>query len=125
MEQTKPCELILALDMECLEEIKSLLNQAGPQLKWVKVGLKLFVTYGPSIVQTLSEMGYNVFLDLKLHDIPNQVATTIKALRDLPVGMLTLHASGGEEMLKWAVEARNEINHSMKLLAVTVLNFYE
>ena len=108
MNENRTCELILALDQGELEEIRTLLTQIGPSLRWVKVGLKLFTAYGPGIVQTFSDMGYSVFLDLKLHDIPYQVAQAIRSLKDLPIGMLTLHASGGSEMLKWAAEARNE-----------------
>jgi len=117
----KPCELILALDVPSLEEAKVLLNKIGPDLKWVKVGLQLFTKYGPSIVTAIADMGYQVFLDLKLHDIPNTVASAIKSLKGLPVGLLTLHTSGGPEMMKWAKEARDEISHPMKLIGVTVL----
>lgn len=115
------CELILALDVESLAEAKKTLEKIGPQLKWVKVGLQLFTLYGPSIVTALADLGYKVFLDLKFHDIPNQVASAIRSLKGLPVGLLTLHASGGEEMIRWANQARNEINHSMQLLGITVL----
>lgn len=117
----KSCELILALDVESLAEAKKILKEVGPQLKWVKIGLQLFTLYGPSIVKSLSDLGYNIFLDLKFHDIPNQVASAIRSLRELPIGLLTLHTSGGEEMIRWANQARNDINHPMQLLGITVL----
>lgn len=116
-----PCELILALDVSSLDEAKKMLHTIGSQLKWVKVGLQLFTTYGPSIVTALADLGFNVFLDLKFHDIPNQVAGAIKSLKGLPIGLLTLHTSGGEEMMQWASKARDEIGHSMNLLGITVL----
>lgn len=115
------CELILALDVSSLDEAKKILHTIGSQLKWVKVGLQLFTSYGPSIVTALSDLGFNIFLDLKFHDIPNQVAGAIKSLKGLPIGLLTLHTSGGEEMLQWANRAREEINHPMQLLGITVL----
>lgn len=117
----KTCELILALDVESLSEAKEMLKNIGPKLKWVKIGLQLFTLYGPSIVRTIADLGYAVFLDLKFHDIPNQVASAIRSLKGLPIGLLTLHISGGEEMILWANEARKSIDHKMHLLGITVL----
>lgn len=117
----KPCELILALDVESLKDAKAILKNIGPKLKWVKIGLQLFTLYGPSIVQEISDLGYNVFLDLKFHDIPNQVASAIRSLKGLPIGLLTLHTSGGEEMMHWACQAQKDIEHSLQLIGITVL----
>lgn len=117
----KKCEVILALDVESLEEGLEMLRSIGPKLKWVKVGLQLFAKYGPEAVRVIAGLGYNVFLDLKLHDIPNQVASSVKSLRGLPVALLTLHTSGGEEMMRWASEARKDMGDSLQLLGVTVL----
>lgn len=115
------CELILALDVESLEEAREMLKKIGPKLRWVKVGLQLFTKYGPDVVRILADMGYKVFLDPKFHDIPNQVASAIRSLKDLPIGLLTLHVSGGEEMMRWASEARKGMGSSMELLGITVL----
>lgn len=115
------CKLILALDLDSVDDAKTLLKSIGSSLEWVKVGLQLFTKYGPDVVKAISGLGYHVFLDLKLHDIPNTVASSIKSLKDLPIGLLTLHTSGGTEMMRWANEACQEISHSMKLLGVTVL----
>lgn len=117
----RPCELILALDVESLNDAKKMLNNIGPKLKWVKIGLQLFTLYGPSIVHQIADLGYNIFLDLKFHDIPNQVASAIKSLKNLPIGLLTLHTSGGEEMMRWACKAQKDIAHSMQLIGITVL----
>lgn len=117
----KRCELILALDLESLDEIEIMLKNIGPKLKWVKIGLQLFTKYGPSIVAHLSSMGYQIFLDLKLHDIPNQVASSIKSLKHLPIQLLTLHTSGGEEMMRWASEARKDMQNTLQLIGITVL----
>lgn len=117
----KNCELILALDVESLEEASEMLRIIGPKLKWVKIGLQLFTKYGPDVVRIIADLGYQIFLDLKLHDIPNQVASSIKSLKSLPIGLLTLHTSGGGEMMRWASEARSDMKNSMQLLGVTVL----
>lgn len=117
----RKCQLILALDVESLDEVRKLLGNIGPELKWIKIGLQLFTKYGPDLVKTIADMGYEVFLDLKLHDIPNQVASAVKSLRNLPIGLLTLHTSGGEEMMRWASEAREGLGDSMQLIGVTVL----
>lgn len=117
----KNCELILALDVESLEEGLEMLRSVGPKLKWVKVGLQLFTKYGPDVVRIIADLGYEVFLDLKLHDIPNQVASAVKSLRGLPVGLLTLHTNGGAEMMRWASEARKDMGGALQLIGVTVL----
>ena len=115
------CELILALDLPSREPSLELLNQLGSSVQWVKIGLQLFTRYGPDIIKDVAAQGYKVFLDLKLHDIPNTVASAIGNLKGLPVSMLTLHASGGEEMLKQAVIAQQSALPEARLLGVTVL----
>lgn len=115
------CTLILALDLETKDEALAMLDQLGDSLTWVKVGLQLFTAYGPEFVREIADRGYKVFLDLKLHDIPNTVAKAVQSISSLPVDLLTLHGSGGEEMLAWANKARNDYRPQMNLLAVTVL----
>ena len=88
----------------------------------MKVGLELFSTAGPTLVRDLRELGLRVFLDLKLHDIPNTVARSIEALAPLGVEMTTLHATGGRAMLQAAAAARDRLAPaSPRLLAGTVL----
>jgi orotidine-5'-phosphate decarboxylase len=116
-----PCELILALDVPTREDAAPLLRQVQGNLRWVKIGLQMFTAYGPSYVREVAGMGFNVFLDLKLHDIPNTVAKAVESLGSLPIGMLTLHTAGGGEMMRAAVAAQRKANPGLLLLGVTVL----
>ncbi len=116
-----PCRLIIALDVESKEEALSLVQPLIGKVAWVKLGLQLFVKHGPSIVDEFHALGFKVFLDLKLHDIPNTVSSAIKSLKGRPCSLLTLHASGGPEMLTRAVEAAKLNIPDCQLLAVTVL----
>lgn len=121
MEHSNNCQLILALDLESREEALEMLDRLGHSLKWVKIGLQLFTAYGPDFVREVADRGYRVFLDLKLHDIPNTVAKAVQSIARLPVELLTVHASGGGEMLEWARQASADHAPDLKLLAVTVL----
>jgi orotidine-5'-phosphate decarboxylase len=115
------CDLILALDVESREEALVVLKKIGPDLKTVKIGLQMFTRYGPALVEEIAALGYRIFLDLKLHDIPNTVAKAVESLSNLPLFMLTLHASGGREMMAAAADAAHRTNPNLILLAVTVL----
>ena len=75
MSETKKCSLILALDVETREEAFAMLDRLGDSLEWVKIGLQLFTAYGPDFVREIADKGYKVFLDLKLYDMPNTVAS--------------------------------------------------
>ncbi len=119
-------ELIVALDVPSTSDARTLVRNCGPQLDFVKVGLELFTREGPEVVRVLRGEGLRVFLDLKLHDIPNTVAGAVHAARDLDVELLTVHASGGHRMLSAAAEAASEGafergSSGFRLLAVTVL----
>ncbi len=116
-----PCDLILALDVPTREEAAPLLRQLRGQLRWVKIGLQMFTAYGPNYVREVAGMGFNVFLDLKLHDIPHTVAKAVESLAPLPIRMLTLHTAGGGEMLRAARAAQEKHNPNLLLLGVTVL----
>ena len=116
-----PCDLILALDVPTREEAAPILRQLRGQLGWVKLGLQMFTAYGPDYVREVAGMGFNVFLDLKLHDIPNTVAKAVESLGPLPIKMLTLHTSGGGEMMRAAAAAQQKANPNLLLLGVTVL----
>lgn len=121
LETTKHCQLILALDIEDRTQAIELVKQAGPNLEWVKIGLQMFTRYGPDYVREIAGLGKRVFLDLKLHDIPNTVAKAIDSISDLPIDMLTIHTCGGREMMEWAVKAQQENKPDLQLLGVTVL----
>jgi len=111
--------LIVAFDVPDLSSALELDRRLGNEVGWVKIGLELFTAEGPPVVTALRERGRRVFLDLKLHDIPNTVAGAVKSASRLGVDLLTLHAEGGPAMMRAAVAAR--ANTRVSLLAVTVL----
>ena len=115
------CDLILALDVPTREEAAPILRQLSGHLRWVKIGLQMFTSYGPNYVREVADLGFNVFLDLKLHDIPNTVAKAVESLAPLPIQMLTLHTAGGGEMMRAARAAQQKHNPNLLLLGVTVL----
>ena len=115
------CELILALDVETRDEAVALLKPLRGNLKHVKVGLQLFTKHGPDIVNVFADLGYEVFLDLKLHDIPNTVASAIKSLKGRPVNLFTIHTLGGPEMMRRAADAARDALPGATVLGVTVL----
>jgi orotidine-5'-phosphate decarboxylase len=88
---------------------------------WFKVGLELFVAAGPAVLEPILRRGYSVFLDLKLHDIPNTVAGAVRSAASLGARMLTVHAGGGPAMLAAAQDAVSAFSNGPQLLAVTVL----
>ena len=116
-----PCDLILVLDAQSPREVTPALRQLQGTVRWVKVGLEMFTACGPDCVREIAGLGFNVFLDLKLHDIPNTVAKAVESVAKLPIGMLTLHTSGGREMMQWAVKAQQQHAPQLLLLGVTVL----
>lgn len=117
-------EVIVALDYPDPEAAFELVGRL-PEGTWYKVGLELFTRAGPPVVRRLVDEGRHVFLDLKLHDIPNTVAGATRAAAAMGVRLLTLHASGGEAMLRAAADAVLEENQTSggdtRLLAITVL----
>jgi len=119
------CKIIVALDVNSREEALTLLDRL-PETEIFKVGLQMFSAYGPPLLSELKNRNKKAFLDLKLHDIPNTVAGAVRMSVLHGVHMMTLHASGGKEMLKSAVEAAAEESERSGsprpfLLAVTVL----
>ena len=109
-------EVVLALDLPTAREALALVD-ALPGLGWVKVGPTLFVNGGADLIRELQQRRHKVFLDLKWHDIPYQVAGAVAAAAGLGVTLATVHTSGGLEMMKAALEAAGE----MALVGVTVL----
>lgn len=113
---------IVALDVPRLDAARSLLERIGPDAVWVKVGLQLFMAAGPEAVRELRAAGHRVFLDLKLHDIPNTVERAIEGAAELGVELLTVHAAGGAAMLRAARRAAGEPGAGgPQIFAVTVL----
>jgi len=114
-------EIILALDLENREHINQILNATGSRLKWVKVGLQSYLRDGKPLITELADSGKKVFLDLKLHDIPNTMEKALESLTELPVGMITLHACAGPEALTRCTKFAREYLPEVTLLGVTVL----
>jgi orotidine-5'-phosphate decarboxylase len=113
---------IIALDVPSRADAESLLDRLGPTAEFVKVGLQLFTAEGPDVVRAMRDRGCRVFLDIKLHDIPNTVAHAVRSAASLGVDLLTVHASGGAAMLRAAREAAGERGgERIRLLGVTVL----
>ena len=115
------CDLILVLDAPSPREIAPTLKRLAGTVRWAKVGLEMFTACGPDCVREVADLGFNVFLDLKLHDIPNTVAKAVESTAKLPIKMLTLHTAGGLEMMAWAVKAQRQAAPDLMLLGVTVL----
>lgn len=113
--------IIVALDHDRLDDALATCDLIDPALCRVKVGKELFTSAGPAAVNALHLRGFEVFLDLKFHDIPNTVANAVLAAADLGVWMVNVHASGGEAMMAHAANALAQRNLSTKLIAVTVL----
>ena len=110
--------IFVAIDTPSLEQARALAEQVGPNAGGVKLGLEFFCANGPAGVTAILEHGIPVFLDLKLHDIPNTVAKAVEALRPLEPEVLTVHAAGGRAMLEAAKAAAAP---TTKVVAVTVL----
>jgi orotidine-5'-phosphate decarboxylase len=115
-------DLIVALDLPSSDEALDLVDRLDDSVGWYKVGSPLFTRTGPSLVEALQERGKRIFLDLKFHDIPSTVAQAVTAAAAHNVDLLTVHASGGTEMMAAAREAAGE--GGPKLLGVTILTSF-
>lgn len=100
--------ICIALDFKTKQEVKDFLNTFGEEKLYVKIGMELFYGEGIEIVKMIKEMGHNIFLDLKLHDIPNTVKSAMRQLAKLDVDMVNVHASGSKAMMKAALEGLEE-----------------
>lgn len=114
-------KVIVALDYADASSALSLVNQLDPSLCKLKVGKELFTAIGPQLIEKLTSKNFQIFLDLKFHDIPNTVAKACEAASNLGVWMLNVHASGGKTMMQAALEGVDKSKHSPYLIAVTVL----
>lgn len=113
--------LIVALDVPNRAQALDMVERLEGNIRWFKVGLELYLAEGRGIVEAVRERGHEVFLDLKLHDIPNTVASAVRTASASGASLLTLHAAGGPVMLAAAKEAAEKLTHKPRLLAVTVL----
>lgn len=113
--------IIVALDNPSATQALDLAHRLSPSLCRLKVGKELFTRSGPRLVEDLHQLGFEVFLDLKYHDIPNTVAGAVRAAADLGVWMVNVHASGGTRMMAAAVEAIAGLAQRPLLIGVTVL----
>ncbi|MEW6691709.1 MAG: orotidine-5'-phosphate decarboxylase [Pseudomonadota bacterium] len=113
--------IVVALDYAHPAEAIALAQQLDPRGCRLKVGKELFTLAGPAVVERLQQLGFEVFLDLKFHDIPNTVAQAVKAAASLGVWMVNVHALGGRRMMEAAREALEGGQHRPHLIAVTVL----
>ncbi len=122
--------LIVALDVSSMDEVRALVEELGESVSFYKVGMELFYAVGEQAITYLREQGKFVFLDLKLHDIPNTVAHGVASLTRLGANLLTLHGQGGAVMMKAAAEKAKETAALLgierpKLLAITVLTSFD
>ena len=122
--------LIVALDVPGLDEMKDMVATLGEAVTFYKVGMELFYAAGEASVRYLKEQGKQVFLDLKLHDIPNTVAHGIGSLTVLGANMMTIHGQGGKPMMEAAVKKAAEVAAELgierpKILAITVLTSFD
>lgn len=113
--------IIVALDVQSQYDALTIADQLDPSLCRVKLGKEIFTHVGPSVVKALQQKGFDVFLDLKFHDIPNTTAQAVCAAADLGVWMVNVHASGGSKMMETCVERLKAGNYKTQLIAVTVL----
>ncbi len=114
-------KIIVALDFAEAESALSLAHRLSPQVCRLKVGKELFTAAGPALVDSLTALGFAIFLDLKFHDIPNTVAQACKAAARMGVWMINIHASGGRSMMRTARDALGDAPDRPLLIAVTVL----
>lgn len=113
--------IIVAIDTASEQQAREWFGRLDPRLCRVKIGKELFTHCGPSVVKHALNAGFEVFLDLKFHDIPNTVAKAVQAAADLGVWMLNVHAQGGPRMLEAATKALADTGTDALLIAVTVL----
>jgi orotidine-5'-phosphate decarboxylase len=117
--------IVVALDYPTPKQAIEMARQLDPSKCRVKVGKELFTASGPAILEQLHKLDFDVFLDLKFHDIPNTCAGAVAAAAELGVWMVNVHASGGERMMAAAAEAIANKGHKPLLIAVTVLTSME
>ena len=121
----KESKVIVALDFDNRNSLDSFCEQVAPSDCKLKVGKELFTFFGPSLVKDLIQKGFDVFLDLKFHDIPNTVSRAVKAAGDIGVWMTNVHSLGGSKMMEEANKARLACGSKTNLIAVTMLTSHK
>ena len=122
--------LIVALDVDSFDKMKALVDELGDLISYYKVGMELYYSAGSDTIRYLKEHGKKVFLDLKLHDIPNTVGHSVASVTRLGVNLITIHAAGGRAMMqaasRYAKITADELGvERPKILAVTVLTSFD
>ena len=121
MKILKRKQIIVALDFNSFKEANSVAKLLDPEIYRLKIGKQLFASEGPKIMENFNKQGFDIFLDLKLHDIPNTVYKALKNLLSHKVWMTNIHLLGGEEMIQAAREAKEHIKSEALLIGVSVL----
>ena len=121
MKIIKPKQIIVALDFDSFKEASSIVKHLDPEIYRLKIGKQLFTSEGPKVLDEFNKQGFDLFLDLKLHDIPNTVYKALKNLLNQDVWMTNIHLLGGEEMIQAAREAKEHSKSKALLIGVTVL----
>src|SRR5262245_11508327 len=119
----KANRVIVALDLPTADQAIDMAQRIAPVFPFFKIGIRLFTQAGPPFIRTLLQHG-NVFLDLKFHDIPSVVADAVVQASELGVSLLTIHASGGTEMMQLCADRVRNLPKKPRLLAVTVLTSF-
>ncbi len=122
---SKPNPIFCAIDTTDIDKAKRTIGAVAPYVGGIKLGLEFFVHHGAEGVKRVMPEGTPLFLDLKFHDIPNTVAGAVRALRDLNIFMTTIHAGGGEAMMRAAKESAAKLPTNPKVLGVTILTSLE
>ena len=118
-------KIIIALDFDSYDKAILMTKKLDPTLCNLKVGSQLFTSAGPKIIERILKMGFDIFLDLKFHDIPNTVSESVKVASSLGVWMLNVHTSGGSKMMKAAKLAALEATQAPLIIGVTILTSLE
>jgi len=118
-------KIIIALDFCNKKKAMKLVDLLNPSLFYLKIGKEMFTILGKKFINELHQLGFNIFLDLKFHDIPNTVFNATKAAADLGIWMLSIHASGGKKMLMSAKKALESFKEAPLLIAVTALTSFK
>jgi len=117
--------IFCAIDTSNIETATNLVSQIKPYIGGIKLGLEFFTSCGISGCHTMKEFNLPMFIDLKLHDIPNTVASALRGIFSLEPEYTTLHISGGSEMLKSSISLKNELQSKTNLLGVTILTSFD
>lgn len=120
----KTLPLFAALDLNTLREARNTMDALKGVVDYVKIGPRLYAQGGTPFLKEIIDHGFKLFLDLKLHDIPNTVRLAVETLSDLGIFCLTLHAAGGRRMMEESVAARDRLGSSTKLLGISVLTSF-